>query len=123
MKLAEDAVSSCPLSLSPSSCLLSFLRSLWLLGNIAIHLFFIVSLPLICLFPLAYRAEDEDTSGALAFFFFFVLLKFTLSASRFFCNYPSASIFPPVLSLEYLLLCLSLSPLPPVFSAPLHSHS
>lgn len=55
-----------------------FLRSLWVLENIAIHLFFIVSLPFYR-FPPAWRAGDKDTRFAL--FCFSLSLYFLFSFS------------------------------------------
>lgn len=110
----EDAVSSCPLSLSPSSCFLSFLRSPWLLENIAIHLFFIVSLLLICLFPLAWRAQvfffylpcSSKIFSVLVFSsYFLMLLLVPISARIILCP-----LF--VLFLVFSLLCLFPSLLP-----------
>lgn len=57
----------------------SFLRSLWVLENIAIHLFLYCLQLFIGLFPPAWRGGDEDTTGALFFFYFSpFLLKFPL---------------------------------------------
>lgn len=65
---------------------LFFLRSPWVLGNTAIHLFFIVSFLFICLLSLAWRAEDEETSPALFTFpcfsnslYYFILFSYLLS--------------------------------------------
>lgn len=78
-----------PPPLSLSFC--SSLRSPWVLGNIAIHLFFIVSLLSTGSPPPAWRAGDVDTSAALLA----VLLKFP--PLIFCCLSGSLSLFHPVI--------------------------
>ena len=80
-----------PLSLSLSLSFCSSLRSPWVLGNIAIHLFFIVSLLSTGSLPPAWRAGDVDTSAALLA----VLLKFP--PLIFCCLSVSLSLFHPVI--------------------------
>lgn len=88
-----------PPPLSLSFC--SSLRSPWVLGNIAIRLFFIVSLLSTGSPPPAWRAGDVDTSAALLA----VLLKFP--PLIFCCLSGSLSLFHPV------IFCPSHFPPPP----------
>ena len=69
----------------------SFLRGLWVLENIAIHLFFIVSLLFIGLLLPACRGGDEDTSGPP--------FCFSLFFSNFLFPFISSSHFPLLISL------------------------